>query len=350
MDLFRAYLFFFVNAVFADISDATGKDFFDDFEKYDEKLWEIEDNILQCHERCVFMKESNVKYKHNPNSTMQSEEYGIHIHMKRNCVGLHCCTEAGTAEVDCTRFTSGHIHSKHEYGYGTFFFLAKSAGIDNDSIPAWSCWSARNTLERFGKAGTLSLMLCFPSQYGYGLITVVRYGERVWMKNAQVTFDTSERPHMYTIEWTPTSVTWRADGYIIQHVSSSEFRIPDEPLKVHIALLLQRMIGKTETLFENLNPDDIPLGIKRKLILEVYQVGFKAHMPITHTELNVVHKESSSSLMAGHEKYAIIGMLFIVILAGALIYQYRCSKNYGGANVPDGYEILLDAYLVPTME
>jgi len=109
-------IYFFVifsSLVASKITDATGVDFYDQFDKggLDKTLW-VQDTNMTCESKevvekaqCVLMKKENFHYFYSFGIINFMRKYHtVELTLRNNCDGLECCNSNG-----CTKYTSAQL-------------------------------------------------------------------------------------------------------------------------------------------------------------------------------------------------------------------------------------------------
>jgi len=228
-----------------------GNNFVDNFKFHEYHTWQRDLGTRHCGEfgHCAYSLLTNVQYEKRPlpaegvgKLPPESEDLMI-IRMMNNCAFPQCCE----VKERCTSYTSAHLSSREEYGFGSFEFLAKVAlnpdGLKQGKHDALSCFALRKTIEGAHDNLHMDVSMCFPSNATNRAILSAQYGTNRYQEIVKLPYDAGRRVALYRIEWHVHAIEFFVNTHRLASVIRAEF-IPDMALKIQLMLVPRQPLGK----------------------------------------------------------------------------------------------------------
>jgi len=292
--------FQFVSSTLAQI----GKDFTDDFIRFDGSFWVKESNHMFCanHGSCAFLESGLTRLIYRPAILQVPALHELQISARQGCTEKFCC-ERG----ECTQYIAGQITSIHSYSYGSFKFSAMptshAAGFKAAHVhDAWTCFCA-GTKEQFFFDDPVGISICVPSDDPYLVVMRVMNGNETREHEFRLRFNAAKHLSWFRFDWRPSSITFFVNKRRI--TSIKDLNIVDRLL--HIKVLILPLSGTRVAEHHE------ERGAEFKMHL--HRVKYRKY-PM-HVEL-LVKEEPTSFLM---QLVVISSTLLIVILALTIAFK-----------------------------
>jgi len=287
-------LFQFVASTLAEI----GKDFTDDFIKFDESLWVKESDHMFCANRgqCTFLESDLTRLIYRPAILQVPALHELQILARQGCSESFCCERD-----ECTKYKAGQITSIHGYSYGSFKFSAMptnhAVGLKQDDVhDAWTCFCA-GTSKNFFLDDPVGISMCVPSNDPHFVVMRVMNGDETQEDEFRLPFNAVKHISWFRFDWRPSSVTFFVNKRKIK--TFKDLNIRDRLL--HIKVVIDPMSGS--------HKDENDKGRPVEFKMHLQRVKYRKY-PM-HVEL-IVKEEPASFLM---QLVVISSTLIIVILA-----------------------------------
>jgi len=321
-----------------------GENFVDQFETFDDNIWQKETNVMSCLEasespQCVYANDKNLVTKSLWDIT--PPQHYLQMSMRNNCVGKQCCKGLST----CTKYTAGQISSQKSFFYGSFRFVALAEGSLDVTVgwyDAWSCFSLEGYAyvnpEPMIEEIRMEISLCVSTMEPWVVSMVWKYGHMVHIQSAHLPFNVGRGLHVYRFDWQPDYIKWYVDSKLVGWIKESERQIPDAPMRLRIGIFPA----------DELRPKSKKVKVSYRL--QLFQVKFtKEFLDLSphftkvlqgslrvNTELIVDGNRTSTSL-----KLILLMCALLIFSINMIIWVYRHHECDAAANSVDGYYTLL---------
>jgi len=324
------------------MKDATGVDFTDRFDRFDDSQWIRDEDHLHCLGipsgptigQCSSRREVNVEINHHVQENGKQTHSEMSITMRNDCIGHECCIDG-----KCTPYTTGTVTSRRTYAYGSFRFFVRISDLSHSRKSGAHNGLACVSLENSGPTsvhGMQSISFCVIANDPSKARIMWKISDEIKLRKISLPMDVSKTAAFLRIDWAPKFIRWYVNGKEVASVTSVDNEIPDKPLNIKMFVIPK--MDKPVLL----DTDEVELQ------MNIFRCMYRKFdlTSDNHTEL-LVHKRDGSKIPK------IIFILCIISLI-AFLYHLAITHGFGSRcttkTTATGYYLLLDYETSPTAE